>query len=307
MQTVSRIAPTPSGYLHLGNAANFLLTWLAVRLRGGRLLLRIDDLDRDRCKPAYVDDIFSTLEWLGIEPDGGPSSSDDFYRHYSQSLRHNTYRNALQQMAEHGAHLFACTCTRKDLTGLQRYPGTCREAGRNALPGQTAIRIAVPENTDIVLGNHTIALDRTMGDFILWRRDDLPAYQLVSVIEDKCSGVNLLVRGNDLLHSSAAQLFIASALRADTFAKATFLHHDLVWRSDGSKFSKSDRDFSLRQMRNGMSDTQARRRVFTQVLQLLGLPAFALETPEQLLTYCMSGDPQALRSTGSFLHALLQD
>lgn len=284
--TVSRIAPTPSGYLHIGNAANFLLTWLAVRRRGGRLLLRIDDLDRERCRPEYVDDVFTALEWLGIEPDSGPSGPADFYAHYSQSERYDEYRNAMERMPQHGAHLFACDCSRKRLAGERLYPGTCRDAGRELVPMQTAMRIAVPDNTVITVGREDVELDRTMGDFVLWRRDDIPAYQLVSVLEDKRSGVNLVVRGRDLFESSAAQLFLAPFLDAETFANATFVHHDLIRRPDGGKFSKSDRDLALFRMRRGMGEHRARLAVFEAALRLLGLSPKRLETPQELLEYC---------------------
>jgi glutamyl/glutaminyl-tRNA synthetase len=294
-ETVSRIAPTPSGFLHIGNAANFLLTWLAVRLRGGRLLLRIDDLDRDRCRPEYVDDVFTSLEWLGIEPDSGPSGPADFYAHYSQTMRYDEYRNAMERMQQHGAHLFACDCSRKRLAGERLYPGTCRDAGRELAAMQTAMRIAVPDNTVVTVGREPVALDRTMGDFVLWRRDDIPAYQLVSVIEDKRSGVNLIVRGRDLFESSAAQLFLAPFLGAETFANATFLHHDLIRRPDGGKFSKSDLDLSLFQMRRGMGEQRARFAVFEAVLGLLGLPPKPVETPQELLEYCRDALERRMR------------
>jgi len=286
MQSIGRIAPTPSGYLHIGNAANFLLTWLAVRLRHGRLLLRIDDLDRDRCKEVYVEDVFASLEWLGIEPDEGPSGVSDFYEHYSQTLRYGIYRSELERMEQNGAELFACNCSRRQLAGADLYPGTCRTAGLDAVPMQTAIRIAVPDSTDIAVGDAIVPLDRTLGDFVLWRRDDVPAYQLVSVVEDRRLGVNLIIRGKDLLESSAAQLFLAPFLQAGTFANATFLHHDLVRRPDGGKFSKSDSDLSLNQMRRGMGELHALHAVYSQTLQLLGLPPRTLERPDQLLELC---------------------
>jgi len=286
MPSVGRIAPTPSGYLHIGNAANFLLTWLAVRLRGGRLLLRIDDLDKDRCKPEYVEDVFASLEWLGIEPDGGPSGVSEFYGRYSQTLRYGEYRTELENMAQNGAELFACNCSRRQLAGTERYPGSCRKAGLEAVPLETAIRIAVPDNTDIEVGDDVVPLDRTLGDFVLWRRDDVPAYQLVSVIEDRRLGVNLIIRGRDLLESSAAQLFLAPFLNADAFADADFLHHALIRRPDGGKFSKSDSDLSLQQMRRSMGEVRALNAVYLQALQLLGLPSRTLERPDQLLELC---------------------
>lgn len=301
METVSRIAPTPSGYLHIGNAVNFLLTWLAVRLRSGTLLLRIDDLDRDRCKEAYVDDVFESLAWLGIEPDDGPSGVADFYANFSQTARFDLYRSALAQMRENGAELFACDCSRKQLAGEATYPGTCRVRGLDALPMKTSVRIAVPDHTDIAFGDITVALDKTMGDFILWRRDDVPAYQLVSVVEDERLGINLVIRGNDLLTSSAAQRFIAPFLKATTFASAAFVHHDLILRHDGGKFSKSDNDLSLRFIRRDMGEQHAREAVFAETKRLLGLEPRSIDCTDQLLERCK----QAL-SEGTYAPLLLK-
>lgn len=303
---ISRIAPTPSGRLHIGNAVNFLLTWLTVRLHGGTLLLRIDDLDQARCRPEYVDDIFSSLAWLGIEPDAGPSGTAEFYAHYSQTLRYDAYRDALELMRERGAHLFACRCSRKTLAGAARYPGTCRDRGLTLRPMQTALRIAIPDKSVITLEEKRIAPARTVGDFILWRKDDIPAYQLVSTIEDRDAGVNVVVRGRDLYESSVAQLYLAPFLDAATFSKARFLHHDLILRPDGSKFSKSDRDVSLADLRNSMTETHALHLVFESVQRLLGLPIVAMERPETLLQQCMAyaadnKNPllQALKGTGT--------
>lgn len=284
---VSRIAPTPSGYLHIGNAVNFLLTWLAVRLHDGQLLLRIDDLDKARCRPEYVDDIFASLAWLGIEPGAGPSGTDEFYARYSQTLRYEAYRKALGLMRDQGAKLFACGCSRKTLAGEAVYPGTCRDTGLDLRPMETALRIAVPEQSIIAMDHAAVSLDRAVGDFVLWRRDDVPAYQLVSTVEDRDAGVNLIVRGQDLYESSAAQLFLAPYLNAGSFADARFIHHDLIRRPDGSKFSKSDRDVSLADLRSSMGGLHALRLVFDTVQRLLGLPPVPMARPETLLQRCL--------------------
>jgi len=292
VQTVSRIAPTPSGYLHIGNAANFLMTWLAVRLQNGRLLLRIDDLDKARCRESYVDDVFASLEWLGIDIDEGPSGTGDFFARHSQTLRYDAYRDALERMRRNGAPLFACGCSRKTLAGAERYPGTCRDAALELIPSQTALRIAVPDNTAVAVGGGNVRLDRVLGDFVLWRKDDIPAYQLVSAVEDERAGVNLLVRGSDLYESSAAQLYLAPYLGAARFSDAAFIHHGLVLRPDGSKFSKSDRDFSLRGMRAAMGERAAITAVFDAVQRLLGLPPLPLQHPEALLDRCRTAAPE---------------
>lgn len=287
---VSRIAPTPSGYLHLGNAVNFLLTWLAVRLHGGRLLLRIDDLDRDRCKPVYIDDVFSSLAWLGIEPHAGPSGTEDFLRHHSQTRHFDIYMEAMRAMPAHGAPLFACTCSRKTLGSTPLYPGTCRNAGHGFVLGETSMRIAVPEETAIKITEETVPLGRTMGDFILWRRDGIPAYQLVSVLEDERMGVNRIVRGRDLLQSSAAQRYIAPFLQAKTFQNAAFIHHELIRKPEGTKFSKSDRDYALRHMRRDLGDRHARQLVYEEALHILGLPRRTIDDIKTFHDYCASFD-----------------
>lgn len=294
MQYVSRIAPTPSGYLHVGNAVNFLLTWLAVRSRGGTLHLRIDDLDRARCRPGYIDDIFVALEWLGIEPDAGPSDRDDFLHHYSQTLRYDSYKKAMLQMPDNGADLFACTCSRKTLDGKVCYPGTCRHAGNLLKPLESSMRIAVAEGTMVTVEGKGVDLAHTMGDFVLWRRDDIPAYQLVSVLEDERLGVNLLIRGRDLFESSAAQRFLAPYLNAETFAHAEIKHHDLLLRADGTKFSKSDSAYSLRQMRTDMGERHALKRVYDEAQRLLRLKPKPLDSPNALLDYARSASSSGI-------------
>ena len=126
---VSRLAPTPSGYLHLGNAFSFILTWLLVRRLGGKLHLRIDDLDAPRLNQDCLEDIFIQLEWLGLDYDTGPHGPEDHLRHFSQSLRLEEYMSALEEIRESGL-LYACSCSRKQYLSKSKngqYPGTCRE------------------------------------------------------------------------------------------------------------------------------------------------------------------------------------
>jgi len=129
MMLRSRIAPTPSGFLHLGNAVNFVLTWLMVRKAGGTLRLRIDDADCLRAKPEYLEDIFCQLDWLGITWDEGPMGVDDFRGRFSQQLRLERYREFLAGLARAG-HLYPCGCSRREMRNLAPdgiYPGFCRE------------------------------------------------------------------------------------------------------------------------------------------------------------------------------------
>ncbi len=238
---MTRIAPTPSGFLHPGNAVNFLLTqWLA-RQHRGRLLLRIDDLDAARVREEYLADIFRVLQWLDIAIDGGPSGVAEFRRDYSLGHRTGAYRRAVAQLRSSGAHVYACRCSRRDLAGHAAgyYPGTCRTAALPERPGETALRIAVAHPTLVDVAGEAIDVAGVLGDFALWRRDDVPAYQLASVVEDRDLGVNAVVRGRDLLASTGAQLVLAPLLGADDFVAADFRHHPLMTDPQGRKLSKS--------------------------------------------------------------------
>lgn len=267
----SRLAPTPSGYLHLGNAVNFLLTWLLVRQAGGALKLRIDDADAARSRPEYVTDIFRQLDWLGLSWDEGPSGPDDFFARHSQLRRLDRYRELLTQLRPRG-DLFYCTCSRRrigELTANGLYPGTCR-AMRETPAAPHTIRIRVPDE---------IPLAASLGDFVLWRRDDLPAYQLASLGDDLDDQINLIVRGQDLLPSSAAQLFLASRLGENDFARVEFHHHPLLTDAQGEKLSKSDNALSLYAMRQAGTTPTA---VYQAAARHLGLDPAPIATLDDL-------------------------
>lgn len=239
---VTRIAPTPSGYLHEGNAVNFVLTaWLAAQHQG-RLLLRVDDMDATRVRPEYLADVFRVLDWLDISIDEGPSGVDEFYRDYSMANRTEDFRKRLATISDNGGHLFACTCSRSALRSHDRYPGTCRTAGLNYEEGRSAIRIAAPV---------------AMGDFVVWRRDDLPSYQLASVVADADLGVTHVIRGADLAESTEAQVFLAPLAGAPSVAAIDFRQHGLLRAPDGSKLSKS----AGRQGTSIVGDERARQRI----------------------------------------------
>jgi glutamyl/glutaminyl-tRNA synthetase len=234
---VGRLAPTPSGYLHLGNAVNFVLTWLLVRRSGGRLHLRIDDLDRNRLRRPYLDSIFRTIDWLGLDYDHGPSGPDDFLRHHSQLLHLPAYNQLLRRLRQRPGLLHASTRSR---TQDAEVPARLDEPG-------VAWRARVPAGTDVrfddaVQGPVTVALDRAMPDFVLRKKDAVVAYQLASVADDLRLGTTLIVRGLDLLPSTAAQLWLARQLpetAAFNASRIHFLHHPLLPGPDGRKLSKS--------------------------------------------------------------------
>lgn len=244
---ISRIAPTPSGFLHLGNAVNFLLTERLVRAGGGLLILRIDDMDATRMRSEYLADIFWALEWLGISPDLGPRSPADFLANFrTDSARLWAELNAADLPT------YVCRCSRRDRAARPAdQADPCLHAGLAYEAGRTAIRIHVPRETFVTIpGSPPTVRDLAaeLGDFVLWRRDNLPSYQLASVVADRDLAVNLVVRGEDLLASTAAQLHLASALGAAGFRLARFIHHPLVTDEGGHKLSKSAGAYSLRQL-----------------------------------------------------------
>ena len=238
---ITRFAPTPSGYLHIGNAANALLvSWLAAA-SDGTVALRIDDMDASRARSEFVADIFDTLAWLEIPWAIGPRDAADFVAHFSMASSAERYRGELSAAQARGLDAYACACSRSQLTAVPTggCPGGCRTRDLLLEPGKTALRLHVPRGTAVPVGEHVVHVDEVMGDFVVWRRDDLPSYHLASVIEDRDLGTTHLVRGADLLESTAAQFLLASQLGAPSVLDATYLFHDLITDADGAKLSKS--------------------------------------------------------------------
>ncbi len=236
----TRLAPTPSGLLHLGNAYSFLLTAQLAAQTQGSLLLRIDDLDNDRKRTEYLIDIFESLAYLNITIDRGPQSLADFEKNWSQKTRLPLYEAALAKLVA-GGHVFACACSRKDLL---KKACTCFERKLDLATPNFAWRIFVPEKTivrfaDARLGAVACDVHEALGNFVVRRRDGIPAYQLVSLVDDLHFGINALVRGEDLLPSTAAQIFLAQLLDEKSFSENYFLHHDLIRSPSGEKLSKS--------------------------------------------------------------------
>lgn len=222
-----RYAPTPSGFLHRGNAFNFILNHrVARRHPQGHLLLRIDDLDAERKRPEYVDDIFNVLRWLGLDWDEGPASTADFEASWSQHHRLPLYQAALEQLRTTG-RVYACAKSRRDLAPFGgAYPPEFREQGLSLDAPDVAWRLATPEGF-------------VLPDFIVRRRDGLPAYQLASVADDRHFGITAIIRGEDLRASTAAQRYLAELLGWQDFLNIEVLHHPLVTGTDGEKLSKS--------------------------------------------------------------------
>ena len=270
---VSRLAPTPSGYLHLGNAVNFVLTWLLTRQAGGVLHLRIDDLDRARLRPVYLDNIFRVIDWLGIDYDHGPSGPDDFLRHHSQLLHLPEYNAVLRRLASRSGLVQASQRTRT---------GGPEAAVPLEVPG-AAWRAHVPAGTEIGFfdawqGETRVSLGALMPDFVIRKKDGVAAYQVASVVDDLRLGTNLIVRGLDLQPSTAAQLWLAGRLSetsAFNAARVQFGHHPLLTDAAGQKLSKSQQ----RPLDAGvLGQARGKQAVFRAVAELLKLPAAAAES-----------------------------
>lgn len=243
MNALTRIAPTPSGYLHQGNWYSFVVTALMAWEVKADILLRIDDMDRARYRKAYVDDIFLSLDHLGISWQAGPNSPADLEREWSQRHRMTLYRAWRQKLQDAGG-LFPCTCSRKELREADAvgYPGRCYDQKAEGLTEAFSWRLRTNQETISLKtwpkGEVEATLPTTQRDFVVWRKDDWPAYHLCSVADDFHFGVSHIVRGADLQSSTLAQAVLAQRARHD-FEKFQFLHHDLISGPGGAKLSKS--------------------------------------------------------------------
>lgn len=270
----TRFAPAPTGYLHLGHAANAVWVWGIARAFGGRVLLRVEDHDRGRCRPAYEQALLDDLDWLGLEPDG---FGTDAFRAgplaQRQSDNTDRYRARLSALEVNGL-AYPCSCSRADIARASggparpeadasstadhvpdgkelRYPGTCRT--RDVDPDATpARRVVMHAGTvecfdDLRLGAQVQDPDLQCGDVLARDRLGNWTYQFAVVVDDLEQGVDLVIRGEDLLDSTGRQLRLARLLGRD--APPRFLHHPLLRRADGRKLSKSAHDTGLRELR----------------------------------------------------------
>ena len=260
MAVTGRFAPSPSGRIHLGNILCCLLAWLSARQKGGRVILRIEDLDIARCPRRYGEQMCRDIQWLGLDWDegpviGGPSGP------YEQSRRTALYQAALRRLEAQGL-VYPCFCTRAELhaasaphreDGQVVYPGTCRgltaeqAAERARRTGRAlALRLQVPEEeitfTDGHMGEYWEWLPADCGDFLLRRSDGIFAYQLAVVVDDAAMGVTEVVRGADLLASTPRQLLLYRLLGLEAPA---FYHFPLLLGSDGQRLSKRNADAGL--------------------------------------------------------------
>lgn len=275
---LTRFAPTPSGYLHLGNAFSFIITWLLARLQGGCILLRIDDLDNDRFRPEYLEDIFYSIDWLGLDYDLGPCGVADFHAAWSQHSRMDLYRQLLHKLQP---HLFACVCSRKtwqEASTDGQYPGTCFVKKLPLTTTDAVWRLVTPDNQLISFceAGQTQPVQASPYEWmrhpVLQRKDGLPAYQVASVADDCHFGVNLVVRGADLFASTVVQCYIAECIGDARFRQIAFFHHPLLKDANGEKLSKSAGSTALKTI---ASTEKSPAKVY-EILSAALLPA---ETP----------------------------
>jgi glutamyl/glutaminyl-tRNA synthetase len=251
---LTRIAPTPSGFLHAGNVASFVLTAGLAREWGAEVLLRIDDMDRERFRREYLEDVFETLGFLGIPWDRGPRNADDFESHWSQRHRLGIYEGHLRRLAESG-NAFACLCSRTELAAAgKEHPAACIEAGYPLDTPGAAWRLKpfhsmhVPlRSFDGEIRKHSLSGPSSCP--VVRKKDGFPAYHLCSVADDVHFGVDAVVRGEDLFESTLLQLHLAGLLGLGSFTSAGFLHHPLLLQSEGGKLSKSAGSTSVMHMR----------------------------------------------------------
>ncbi|MDX2227820.1 MAG: tRNA glutamyl-Q(34) synthetase GluQRS [Verrucomicrobiae bacterium] len=267
-----RIAPSPTGFLHLGHARTF---WTAFeRARGGTLILRNEDIDRDRCKTEFVSAFVEDLQWLGIRWQEGPGMEGP-HAPYDQSRRRDHHLRVLESLHRRGL-VFPCTCSRREIResaaapheGREEpvYPGTCRG---KSLPtadvhGHWRFRVTdgeVVSFEDEALGPQCFTAGKDFGDFPVWRKDNTPSYQLAVVADDAAMGITEVVRGADLLLSTARQILLYRALG---LVPPRFYHCPLMTDAHGLRLAKRHDALSLRELRRRGHSPESVRALFAQ-------------------------------------------
>lgn len=252
-----RLAPSPTGYLHRGHAHTFHLAQQRADEAGGTLILRNDDLDRSRVRPEFVSAMLEDLRWLGLTWSEGPDVGGA-HAPYTQSERLPIYRAAMERLKATGC-LFPCSCSRKDVLAAVGaphpaedepvYPGTCRH--RRDHHANVNWRFRVPDGeiltfTDGCFDEQRAAAGMDFGDFLVWRKDDLPSYQLACVVDDALMRITEVVRGADLITSTFRQLLL---YRAFGWSPPAFYHCPLVLDERGQRLAKRDAGTTLRGLR----------------------------------------------------------
>jgi glutamyl/glutaminyl-tRNA synthetase len=256
-----RLAPSPTGYLHLGHARTFWIAQQRALAAGGTLIMRNEDLDPDRSQPLFYRAMIEDLRWLGLQWQEGPDVGGPFGP-YTQSERQRLYRDAWRSLLD-GGWLYPCRCSRKDLALAMQaphddegiYPGTCRPAAVQPItanqPSGANWRFRVPDGQaidfeDRHFGPQRFVAGQDFGDFLVWRRDDVPSYQLAVVVDDAAMQISEVVRGADLLKSTGRQILLAQALGLSSPA---WYHCDLMLDQQGQRLAKRHDALSLRSLR----------------------------------------------------------
>jgi glutamyl-tRNA synthetase len=269
-----RLAPSPTGYLHLGHARTFLIAAERARQANGTLIFRNEDLDPYRCRPEFAASMLEDLRWVGIEWQEGPDCGGP-HAPYSQRQRRDSYLASWEQLRD-GGFIYPCTCSRKDLAQSATapnasddepiYPGKCRsrtDARDFETPAGVNWRFRVSDGEKITfldqhLGRQAYVAGRDFGDFVVWRRDDVPAYQLAVVADDHAMKITEVVRGADLLKSTARQFLL---YRASEIEPPQFYHCDLLRDENGKRLAKRQDALSIRKLReSGWTAEQVRVR-----------------------------------------------
>jgi len=252
-EIVGRFAPTPSGRMHLGNVFAAMIGWLSVRSRGGKMVLRMEDLDTQRTNGEFAQTLREDLLWLGLHWDEETPP---------QSQRSHVYDRYFEILRQKGL-LYPCYCTRSQLhsvnaphlsDGTYVYPGTCRNLTAPPPDRAPAWRVIVPDRvwefTDAVFGAQKENLLTDCGDFVVRRADRVYVYQLAVTVDDGEAGITEVVRGMDLLSSSARQMYLQELFG---FPHPRYAHVPMLLAPDGRRLSKRDRDLDLGQLRNRMT------------------------------------------------------
>lgn len=256
-----RLAPSPTGLLHLGHARTFLIAAQRAAENYGTLVLRNEDLDPQRSRAEFVKAMIEDLHWLGIRWSEGPDFGGP-YAPYSQSERRGLYLDAWRKLRDAGS-IYPCTCSRKDLATAASapndtddepvYPGRCRgrgDASQYQNPAGINWRFRVPDGriefSDLNLGPQTYVAGQDFGDFLVWRRDDVPAYQLAVVVDDAAMRITEVVRGADLLKSTARQLLL---IRALGYSTPDYYHCELLRDREGKRLAKRHDALSIGRLR----------------------------------------------------------
>lgn len=270
---LTRLAPTPSGFLHLGNLYSFLITRLLADRHKAKILLRIDDFDRERYKIEYVQDIFDTLDFMEITYDLGPKNIQEFDSDWSQKHRIHLYEDGLEKLISKNI-LFACDCSRKKIQQMDSsgyYLGHCQDQRINLNSLDVSWRFNTFTADFIKIHQYpnktqSFTLPEETAFFVIRKKNKQPAYQLTSLVDDLHFGTDLIVRGKDLFGSTLAQQLIAAAIENTSFAQVSFFHHTLIKGSQKEKLSKSEGASSIQFLRKSGKKPKDIYRIFGDLI-----------------------------------------